>query len=142
MQDLSPLGKRGRGSYEVMKYIYNEQKLRERRKGLWRSQTEAEKLLWNKLRGRQVRGLKFYRQFSVGGYILDFFCPQIKLSVELDGGQHAEKENKEYDVVRTDYLNGIGIEVLRFWNNEVIKNIEGVLQVIEERLNSSQPPLV
>ena len=125
-----------------MKYIYNEQKLRERRKGLRRSQTEAEKLLWNKLRGRQIHGLKFYRQFSVGGYILDFFCPQIKLAVELDGGQHAEEENKEYDAIRTDYFKGIGIEVLRFWNNEVMKNIEGVLQVIEERLNSSQPPLV
>lgn len=125
-----------------MKYIYNEQKLRERRKGLRRSQTEAEKLLWNKLRGRQIRGLKFFRQFSVGPYILDFFCPQIKLAVELDGGQHAEEENKEYDAIRTDYLKGIGIEVLRFWNNEVMKNIEGVLHVIEERLNSSPPPLV
>ncbi len=113
-----------------MKYIYNEQKLRERRKGLRRNQTDAEKLLWNKLRGRQVSGLKFYRQFSVGAYILDFFCPQIKLAVELDGGQHAEEENKEYDAIRTDYLKGTGIEVLRFWNNEVIKNIEGVLQVI------------
>lgn len=125
-----------------MKYIYNEQKLRERRKGFRRSQTEAEKLLWNKLRGRQIHGLTFYRQFSVGGYILDFFCPQSKLAVELDGGQHAEDENKEYDAVRTDYLKGIGIEVLRFWNNEAMKNIEGVLQVIEERANSSQPPLV
>lgn len=124
-----------------MKYIYNEQKLRERRKGLRRNQTDAEKLLWNKLRGRQISGLKFYRQFSVGAYILDFFCPQIKLAVELDGGQHAEEENKEYDAIRTDYLKGIGIEVLRFWNNEVMKNIEGVLQVIEERLNSFQPPL-
>jgi|SRR3990172_3705512 len=124
-----------------MKYIYNEQKLRERRKGLRRNQTDAEKLLWNKLRGREISGLKFYRQFSVGAYILDFFCPQIKLAVELDGGQHAEEENKEYDAIRTDYLKGIGIEVLRFWNNEVMKNIEGVLQVIEERLNSFQPPL-
>lgn len=124
-----------------MKYIYNEQKLRERRKGLRRNQTDAEKLLWNKLRGRQISGLKFYRQFSVGAYILDFFCPQIKLAVELDGGQHAEEENKEHDAIRTDYLKGIGIEVLRFWNNEAMKNIEGVLQVIEERLNSSQPPL-
>ena len=137
-----PSWQEGRESYEIMKYLYNEQKFRERRKGLRRSKTDAEKLLWNKLRGRQISGLKFYRQFSVGAYILDFFCPQIKLAVELDGGQHAEEENMEYDAIRTDYLKGIGIEVLRFWNNEVMKNIEGVLQVIEERTNSSQPPLV
>ena len=99
-------------------------------------------MLWSKLRARQVHDLKFYRQFSVGPYILDFFCPEIKLAVELDGGQHAEDENKEYDEMRTDYLKGTGIVVLRFWNNEAIQNIEGVLQVIEERHNSSQPPLV
>ncbi|MEK6726880.1 MAG: endonuclease domain-containing protein [Deltaproteobacteria bacterium] len=125
-----------------MKYIYNEQTLRERRKGLRRSQTDAEKLLWGRLRYKQVYGLKFYRQFSVGPYILDFFCPQIKLAVELDGGQHAEEENKEYDAVRTSYLKEMGIEVLRFWNNEVIQNVEGALSEISRKSNSSQPPLV
>ncbi len=117
-----------------MKYIYNEQQLKERRKGLRRGQTEAEKLLWGRLRSKQICGLKFHRQFSVGPYILDFFCPQIKLAIELDGGQHAEEGNKEYDAIRTDYLKGIGIEVLRFWNNEVIKNINGVLSKIVERV--------
>ena len=71
--------------------------------------------------------MKFFRQYSIGPYILDFYCPNMKLAVELDGGQHNQCENKEYDAVRSEYLKAQGIEVMRFWNNEVLVDIESVL---------------
>jgi very-short-patch-repair endonuclease len=75
--------------------------------------------------------MKFFRQYSFGPYILDFYCPQKKLAVELDGGQHNQLDGREYDADRTNYLNVYGIEVVRFWNNEVLGNMDGVLAVLE-----------
>ncbi|MCL5774117.1 MAG: endonuclease domain-containing protein [Firmicutes bacterium] len=76
--------------------------------------------------------LKFFRQYSIDGYILDFYSPKLKLAIELDGGQHTEIENQEYDEIRSNYLKKQGIYVLRFWNIDIIQNIEGVLQKISE----------
>ena len=73
-------------------------------------------------------GFKFYRQYSVGRYILDFFCPAKRLAVELDGGHHAEDIHKQQDTTRTAYLVQNHIHVLQFWNNEVMQNLEGVWQ--------------
>jgi len=78
--------------------------------------------IWGYLRNKQFYGLKFFRQYSVGPYILDFYCPRLRLGVELDGGQHAEEEIREYDMARSEYLRAQEIEVIRFWNNEVMKN--------------------
>lgn len=83
--------------------------------------------------------MKFFRQYSVGPYILDFYCPTIKLAVELDGGQHNQPESKEYDETRSEYLKTKGIKVVRFWDNEVLLNMESVLtelslKVLRERL--------
>jgi len=114
---------------------------KDRRRTLRRNQTEAERVLWKHLRNRGLHGLKFFRQYSVGPFIVDFYCPMLKLAIELDGGQHAEKETQEYDEERSDYLISVGIEVMRFWNNDVMGNIEGVLEKIAERFNPSQPPL-
>ena len=126
-----------------MTLIYNKTIFKERRRDLRRNQTEAEKVLWKQLRNKNLLGLKFFRQYSVGAYIVDFYCPEYKLAIELDGGQHAEEENKEYDKIRTDYLKSIGVEVVRFWNNEVLQNIEGVLEKIKMKLTPppSAPPL-
>lgn len=126
-----------------MSLIYNKTVFKERRRDLRRNQTEAEKVIWKRLRNKGLFGLKFFRQYSVGAYIVDFYCPKYKLAIELDGGQHAEEENKEYDKVRTDYMESMGIEVMRFWNNEVLQNIEGVLEEINKRLTPppSAPPL-
>jgi very-short-patch-repair endonuclease len=77
-----------------------------------------------------LSGFKFFRQYSVGPYILDLYCPELRLSIEADGGQHAEKGQLEYDKQRTVYLVGFDIIELRFWNNEVIENTEGVHQTI------------
>lgn len=115
-----------------MTTIRNISSLKGRRRELRRNQTEAEKLLWSRLRNKQFYGMKFFRQYGVGGYILDFCCPKLGLAVELDGGQHAEEENLKYDEVRSDFLRAHGIEVMRFWNNEVLQNIDGVLQRMAE----------
>jgi ATP-dependent helicase HrpA len=89
------------------------------------TQTEAETALWQRLRAKRFFGHKFYRQYSVGNFILDFFCPALSLAIEVDGGQHAERA--DYDQERTEYLKNNGIVVLRFWNNDVMNNMDGVL---------------
>jgi len=123
-----------------MNFILNNQKLKERRRNLRRAQTDAEKLLWQKLRNRQLFGMKFFRQYSVGPYVLDFYSTKLKLAIELDGGQHAEDDQRDYDEHRSEYLKAHGIEVIRFWNNEVVRNMDGVLCRIAERITPSIPP--
>ena len=91
--------------------------------------------MWNYLRGRQLNGQKFFRQYSVGSYILDFYCPKARLSIELDGESHLPKDQKLYDKERTRYLNGNNIKVMRFWNDEVINNIDIVIQKITNALS-------
>jgi len=85
--------------------------------------------------------MKFFRQYSIGPYILDFYCPNIKLAVELDGGQHNQCENKKYDAVRSEYLKSQGIEVIRFWDNEVLLDIESVLSEIGLKVTPPNLPL-
>ena len=97
--------------------------------------TEAEKLLWTELRNRKLNGLKFRRQHALDKFIVDFYCNERKLVVELDGGVHDEKINKDYDEARTAMLGGLGIYTLRFRNDEVTNNIENVLQQIREVAN-------
>ena len=91
------------------------------------------------MRNKQFEGLKFFRQYSVGSYILDFYCPIMKLAIELDGGQHAETTNMVYDEKRSEFLKNRRIKVLRFWNNDVIENIEGVTDKL--RMETTPPSL-
>jgi very-short-patch-repair endonuclease len=90
--------------------------------------TPAERKLWKYLRAHRLGGAGFRRQHAIGPYIVDFCAPRLKLIIELDGGQHADQV--EYDSARTEYLERQGYRVLRFWNNDVIKNVQGVIQVI------------
>ncbi len=122
-----------------MKFTRNDPKFKPRRRELRRNQTDAEKILWQKLRNRQLCGMKFFRQYSFEAYILDFHCPKLKLAIELDGGQHAEQEKREYDEARSEYLKTHGVTVMRFWNNEIMKNIDGVLERIVERITPLIP---
>lgn len=92
--------------------------------------TDAEQLLWRLLRGQQIEGAKFRRQHPLPPYILDFYCHELKLAVELDGGQHNEPAAMQRDARRTAYLQERGIEVLRFWNNQVLGEAEAVLEAI------------
>ena len=103
--------------------------------------TDAERLLWQRLRSRQIVGAKFRRQATVGPYIVDFLCIEAKLAVEADGGQHAP----ERDAARTAWLESRGLRVIRFWNHDILQNIDGALQAImmhlEEREELSPNPL-
>lgn len=100
--------------------------------------TDAEKALWLQLRDRRLEGFKFRRQFPIGPYFADFLCWKVKLIVELDGGQHAEQV--AYDRQRTHFLAQQGFSVIRFWNDEVLQNWEGVRQVILWHLLSRISP--
>ncbi len=103
---------------------------------LRREQTEAERLLWQRLRGRQL-GVKFRRQHAIGEFLVDFVCIEKTLVVELDGEPH--KKQQWYDGERTALLRDRGFRVLRFWNSEVIGNIERVLSTIQSALNTPLP---
>ena len=104
--------------------------------------TAAERTLWGILRGRQVSGCKFRRQHPFGDYILDFVCLENKLIIEVDGGQHSECE--EYDTARTMALQKSGFQVVRFWNNDVLQEIEPVKEkiwlAVQERNNTHPHP--
>ena len=93
--------------------------------------TDAERRLWSKLRMRQVEGFRFRRQAPVGPYVVDFICLELKLIVEVDGGQHAVPQA---DAKRTVWLESEGYRVIRFWNNDVLKNTEAVLQTLYDTL--------
>lgn len=113
--------------------LMNKPEWRWMRRKLRHSLTPAEASLWRVLKGRQVYGLKFRRQHSVGPYILDFYCPELKLAIELDGESHAMRE--EYDERRTDYLFRMaGIMVLRFENRVVFENLEQIIAEIGEKM--------
>ena len=101
-------------------------------KRLRRDSTEVEELLWRNLRNRRLGGLKFRRQATLGRAVPDFVCMEKRLIVELDGGQHAE----EADAARTARLKALGCRVVRFWNNEVNENLDGVLERILAEANA------
>jgi very-short-patch-repair endonuclease len=106
--------------------------------------TDAESYLWQRLRARQIHGLKFRRQHPVGNYILDFACIEARLAIEVDGGQHNEMQIN--DDQRTALLEAQGWKVLRFWNNEVLQNIEGVLMELLDAITIDKsdvtPPIL
>jgi very-short-patch-repair endonuclease len=117
------------------------ERVRVRARALRQSQTDAEALLWSKLRSRQVLDLKFRRQHPVGKYFADFACIEIGLIVELDGGQHADAAEVEYDRKRSDELASAGFRVLRFWNNEVLAEPQAVLEKIHQTAQALTPTL-
>jgi len=108
-------------------------------RGLRKRQTDAERALWNKLRSKQIEGVKFRRQQPIGPYIVDFVSLERKLIIEIDGGQHNERKVREKDQEREEWLKEKGYQTLRFWNNDVLTNIEGVLERIKENLEGKTP---
>ena len=104
---------------------------------LRKTSTRAEQKLWRYLRSRSLGGFKFVRQEAIGPYIADLACRERRLIIELDGGQHADSK---HDVVRDQWLKEHGYRVLRFWNNEVLENIEGVWETIFTAASAAKPP--
>jgi very-short-patch-repair endonuclease len=100
---------------------------------LRKEETKAEQILWKKLRNKNL-GLRWRRQHPIDMYILDFYAPEVKLAIELDGSVHQTKESREYDETRTNYLKFKDIKVIRFWNSEVEKDLENVLNKIKEKI--------
>ena len=117
--------------YLMPDHIHNLKYLRIARKQLRKDITPEEKILWYKIWHNKL-GFKFRRQHSIGNFIADFFCPEKRLIIELDGSQHLD--NVECDQERTNYFESLGIKVIRFWNAEVKNNLNGVLMKIEEEL--------
>lgn len=104
---------------------------------LRKNMTDAEKLLWSRVRMKQISGLQFYRQAIIGEHIADLYCPAAKLVVEIDGGQHYFGEGQESDKARDNKLSILGLKVLRFSNLDVLQNIDAVLEQIY--MNSKSP---
>jgi len=105
---------------------------------LRQQQTDAEQLIWGLLRNRHLKNAKFRRQYPIGQYILDFYCAEHSLVIELDGGQHGEQQ--AYDAQRDQWLSLWGVRVLRFWNNQVLQETEAVLTVIWNALPEAPSP--
>lgn len=106
--------------------IFNRKQSKTRRAALRKNQTAPEKIFWQAVRGKQL-GLKFRRQHGIGPYIVDFYCAEKNLVVELDGDSHFTADAKVYDAERGDYLRGLGLVVMRYTNEEVRENLEGIL---------------
>lgn len=104
---------------------------------LRQNSTEAERVFWQEVRNRRL-AYKFYRQFPIDHYIADFVCPELKLVIEIDGGQH---NDSLADQERTKSLNATGYKVIRFWNNDVLKNIEGVILFLTEAMDKRKKEL-
>ena len=121
------MGKHKRG-------IYNTTAKEEQRKGRRNSLTIAEAVLWKQLKDSQLAGRKFRRQKSIGPYTADFYCPESRLIVELDGAGHQSVGGAEYDARRTEYLKERGLRVIRFENKAVLDDLEWVLEVIKKNL--------
>ena len=113
----------------------------ERCRNLRKNQTDAEKKLWAILRDRQLGGIKFRRQFSIGRYILDFYCPEYMVGIEADGGQHYEFKSKERDENRAEELKKLGVKIIRFSDLEILNNIDGVYEIIRKILEKKKKRL-
>ena len=120
--------------------IYNLKSVKLVRRSLRSNATPLERIMWRHLRNRQVNGVKFYRQCSVGCYVVAFYAPALKLAIEIDGGQHNEGGNIVKDEKRSTYLRQFGLSVMRFWNNEVRDNLSGVLDRISGTIKLLTPP--
>lgn len=113
-----------------MTELYNLSIYKQRRRDLRKRMTPAEGILWSRIRNRYL-GYKFKRQFSIGKYILDFYSPELKLAIEIDGGDHYEQNKIIKDEQRTRYLNGIGIIVKRYTNLDIKNNLDSVLEELK-----------
>ena len=112
-------------------------KLKPLARNLRSNMTDAEQLIWTKVRRKQISVCQFYRQKNIGNYIVDFYCPKAKLIVEIDGGQHYENDGIKKDLERDQYFQLLGFTVLRFSDIDVLKNVNGVVERIQEHLKLS-----
>ena len=129
-----------KSSYRNDFYYGASKQLINRAKELRKQQTDAEMLLWNALRSHRFSGLKFRRQHPVKWFIADFYCQEVKLIIEVDGGIHATPDQSAYDAGRTAEIEELGLKIIRFTNEEILTNLEFVLQKIEETIQLPTSP--
>ena len=126
-----------------MARMFNSRSGRQTRRALRKRMPEAEVILWSKLQRRQLGGYKFRRQYGVGEYSIDFYCPKLKLAVEVDGDSHLRADREKKDRVRQKYIEDFGIQFIRFGNEDICKNLDGVLmkleEAVEERKHEREP---
>ena len=113
-----------------MTQIFNKRTEKEKRRWLRSNAPTAETVLWSKLRKKHIHGYKFRRQYSVGPYVIDFYCPALKLAVEIHGDSHFLADADTQDKQRQDYIESFGIQFLRFTNEQVYRNLDDVLETI------------
>jgi very-short-patch-repair endonuclease len=126
-------GEVGRGS-AASRFTRTQEMTAEARR-LRKMPTKAEQKLWQGLRSAQIRGLSFRKQHPIGAYVLDFYCPTIRLAIEVGGGQHGFAKEQRHDQRRAKWLEAKGIETIRFWNNDVLGNLDGVLGEIVRKVD-------
>lgn len=114
--------------------LFNQTLLKEKRKELRNNSTLSEKILWSKLKKGNSFNLKFRRQYSIGNYIVDFYCTELKLAIEIDGDSHFQEGSEKKDLKRTNFLTEQGIELIRFTNNDVKDNWQSVLNEIAREI--------
>ena len=132
------LNKEGiKGRSKTVTKVFNRSSEKARRKVLRNHLPQAEIILWSRLKARQIMGIKFRRQYSIGAFVVDFYSPELKLAIEVDGDSHMRQSAQEYDRERQSFIEQFGICFLRFTNNDVYKNLNGVvlriMEVIEDR---------
>lgn len=125
--------------YKLMTRLFNKKSEKEKRRYLRNNQTFSEKLVWLNLRKKQVYGERFLRQFSINKFVVDFYCPRLRLVIEIDGDSHFEsKEEILYDKEREKYLCSLGLKIIRFNNKEVNQNLDKVISDIEDKVKELQ----
>ena len=117
-----------------MTKLYNKSSEKEKRRQLRQNITKAEKLVWDKVKDRQIEKCKICRQYSVDKFVIDFYSPELKLAIEIDGESHFENGAAEYDKERQAFLESAGITFIRFTNNDVSKSLSGVLESIAQKI--------
>ncbi len=136
----SPFPKGGTGDLITM--IRYNRKLKNTGRTLRKNMTDSERLLWSRIRRKQLKGFQFYRQKVIGDFIVDFYCPSAKIIVEVDGSQHFEEVQKRMDEERDSYLCRLGFQVLRFPSWDVMRDVDRVVNEIWDRLGQSKSPSI
>ena len=113
-----------------MNEYFNQEREKDKRRQLRNPMPDAEVLLWSRLKGRQLLGCKFRRQHSLGAFVMDFYSPEIRLAIELDGDSHFREGAPEYDQERTVFIERFGIRIVRILNSDVYDNLDGILEMI------------
>jgi len=124
-----------------MTILFNKTETKNFRKFLRKNSPTPESIVWSKLKNRQLENTKWRRQYSVGDYIIDFYCPEKKLAIEIDGDSHYHRKAIIQDKEREKYIKSFGIKFLRFTNDQVMRNLDGILNRITENLTSPLPLL-